>query len=82
MIAAAKIAGPHIDWAGLSPLHRRVSAARCVVLMLGLLRSRAMRETAVPALSIATPRRSRSACRSGSGASATTSSPARCASTS
>ena len=52
MISAAKIAGPEIDWAGLSPLIAVLGGA-LVVLMLGLLRSRAMRETAVPALSIA-----------------------------
>ena len=51
MIAAAKIAGPHIDWAGLSPLIA-VFAGALLVLMLGLLRSRAIREKAVPALSI------------------------------
>ncbi len=54
MIAAAeKIAGPHIDWAGLSPL-LAVFAGALVVLMLGLVVSRAARETAVPALSIVT----------------------------
>ncbi|HEV7805859.1 MAG TPA: NADH-quinone oxidoreductase subunit N, partial [Solirubrobacteraceae bacterium] len=52
MISAAKIAGPHIDWAGLSPLVAVLGGA-LVALMLGLLRSRAVRETAVPALSIA-----------------------------
>jgi NADH-quinone oxidoreductase subunit N len=51
MTAAAKVAGPHIDWAGLSPLVA-VLAGALLVLMLGLLRSRAMREKAVPALSI------------------------------
>jgi NADH-quinone oxidoreductase subunit N len=50
MISAAKIAGPHIDWAGLSPLVAVLGGA-LVALMLGLLRSRAVRETAVPALS-------------------------------
>jgi NADH-quinone oxidoreductase subunit N len=50
MICAAKIAGPHIDWAGLSPLVAVLGGA-LVALMLGLLRSRAARETAVPALS-------------------------------
>jgi NADH-quinone oxidoreductase subunit N len=52
MIGAAKIAGPHIDWAGLSPLVAVLGGA-LLVLMLGLLRSRAIREKAVPALSIA-----------------------------
>ncbi|MBW3654141.1 MAG: hypothetical protein KY433_11285, partial [Actinobacteria bacterium] len=53
MIAAAeKVAGPEIDWAGLSPL-LAVFAGALVVLMLGLVVSRAARETAVPVLSIA-----------------------------
>ena len=46
-----KIAGPDIDWAGLSPLIAVLGGA-LVVLMLGLMRSRAVRETAVPGLSI------------------------------
>jgi NADH-quinone oxidoreductase subunit N len=53
MIAAAqKVVGPHIDWAGLSPLIAVLGGA-LVVLLLGLVVSRAARETAVPALSIA-----------------------------
>ncbi|MDP1848762.1 MAG: NADH-quinone oxidoreductase subunit N [Solirubrobacteraceae bacterium] len=52
MIAVAeKVAGPHIDWAGLSPLIA-VFGGALIVLLLGLSRSRAARETAVPALSI------------------------------
>jgi NADH-quinone oxidoreductase subunit N len=51
--AAAKVAGPQIDWAGLSPLIA-VFAGALVVLLLGLVVSRAARETAVPMLSIAT----------------------------
>ncbi len=51
MISAAKIAGPEIDWAGLSPLIAVLGGA-LVALMLGLLRSRGAREIAVPALSI------------------------------
>ena len=51
MTAAAKIAGPEIDWAGLSPLIA-VFGGALVVLMLGLARSRAVREIAVPALSV------------------------------
>ena len=51
LAAAEKIAGPHIDWAGLSPLVA-VFGGALVVLLLGLSRSRAARETAVPALSI------------------------------
>jgi NADH-quinone oxidoreductase subunit N len=50
--AAAKVAGPHIDWAGLSPLIA-VLAGALVVLLLGLVVSRTARETAVPALSVA-----------------------------
>ncbi|CAA9498899.1 MAG: NADH-ubiquinone oxidoreductase chain N [uncultured Solirubrobacteraceae bacterium] len=54
MIAAAeKIAGPEIDWAGLSPLIA-VFAGALVVLMLGLVVSRTARETFVPGLSIVT----------------------------
>ncbi len=49
--AAAKVAGPHIDWAGLGPL-LAVFVGALLVLMLGLSRSRAAREIAVPALSI------------------------------
>lgn len=52
MIAAAKVAGPDIDWAGLSPLLAVLSGA-LVVLLLGLLRSRTIREKVVPGLSIA-----------------------------
>jgi NADH-quinone oxidoreductase subunit N len=53
MIAAAKIAGPHIDWAGLSPFVAVFTGA-LIVLLLGLARSRALREMAVPVLSILT----------------------------
>jgi NADH-quinone oxidoreductase subunit N len=53
MISAAEIAGPEIDWAGLSPLIAVLSGA-LAVLMLGLARSREARETAVPALSVLT----------------------------
>jgi NADH-quinone oxidoreductase subunit N len=52
LIAVAEtIAGPHIDWAGLSPLVA-VFGGALVVLLLGLSRSRAAREMAVPGLSI------------------------------
>ncbi|MGH2941288.1 MAG: NADH-quinone oxidoreductase subunit N [Solirubrobacteraceae bacterium] len=51
-VAAAKISGPAIDWAGLSPLIA-VFGGALVVLMLGLVVSRIVRETVVPALSIA-----------------------------
>ena len=46
MISAAKIAGPQIDWAGLSPLIAVLGGA-LVALMLGLLRSRALRAPAL-----------------------------------
>ena len=52
VVAASKIASPEIDWAGLSPLIA-VFAGALIVLMLGLMRSRAIREIAVPSLSIA-----------------------------
>jgi NADH-quinone oxidoreductase subunit N len=51
LAATEKIAGPHIDWAGLSPLIA-VFAGALIVLLLGLARSRTLRETVVPALSI------------------------------
>ena len=79
--AAAKVAGPDIDWAGLSPLIAVLGGA-LLVLMLGLLRSRAIRETAVPALSIAEPRDRDRPVDLAVGRAHATSSPARCASTS
>ena len=45
--------GPHIDWAGLSPLVALLGGA-VLVLMLGLLRPRVVREQAVPFLALAT----------------------------
>ena len=72
--------GPHIDWAGLSPLLALLGAAT-LVLLIGLLRPRAVREVLVPLLALrGLPRRHRPG-RSGSTASRRTSSPARCAST-
>jgi NADH-quinone oxidoreductase subunit N len=50
VIAAAK--GPHIDWAGLSPLVALLGAAT-LVLLVGLLRPRLVRETLVPLLALA-----------------------------
>jgi NADH-quinone oxidoreductase subunit N len=44
--------GPHIDWAGLSPLIALLGAAT-LVLMFGLLRPRAVREVLVPLLALA-----------------------------
>jgi NADH-quinone oxidoreductase subunit N len=49
MYATAK--GPHIDWAGLSPLVALLGGA-CVVLLVGLLRSQAIRRHGVPALAL------------------------------
>jgi NADH-quinone oxidoreductase subunit N len=51
IVAAAKVAGPHIDWAGIAPLVAIFGGA-LAVLLLGLARSRTARETAVPGLSI------------------------------
>ena len=44
--------GPHIDWAGLSPLVALLGAAT-LVLLIGLLRPRAVREVLVPVLALA-----------------------------
>jgi NADH-quinone oxidoreductase subunit N len=44
--------GPHIDWAGLSPLMALLGAAT-LVLLIGLLRPRAVRELLVPLLAFA-----------------------------
>jgi NADH-quinone oxidoreductase subunit N len=44
--------GPHIDWAGLSPLVALLGAAT-LVLLIGLLRPRAVREVLVPLLALA-----------------------------
>jgi NADH-quinone oxidoreductase subunit N len=52
-LAAAKVRGPHVDWAGLSPLVALLGGA-VLVLMVGLLRSRLAREVLVPLLAIAT----------------------------
>ena len=43
--------GPHIDWAGLSPLVALLGAAT-LVLLIGLLRPRAVREVLVPLLAL------------------------------
>jgi NADH-quinone oxidoreductase subunit N len=47
------LAGPHIDWAALSPLIA-LSAGALVVLVVGLLRPRVIREQIVPSLAILT----------------------------
>ncbi|MDQ3677943.1 MAG: NADH-quinone oxidoreductase subunit N [Actinomycetota bacterium] len=52
-MSALAVSGPHIDFAGLSPLVA-VFGGALIVLMLGLMRSRFARETLVPALSIVT----------------------------
>jgi len=44
--------GPHIDWAGISPLVALLGAAT-IVLLVGLLRPRAVREVLVPLLAFA-----------------------------
>jgi NADH-quinone oxidoreductase subunit N len=49
LIAAAK--GPYIDWAALSPLVA-LAGGTCVVLMVGLLRSRFVRRQVVPFLTL------------------------------
>src|SRR5262245_63655936 len=50
IVAAAK--GPHIDWAGISPLIALLGGAT-VVLLVGLLRPRVVREVLVPLLALA-----------------------------
>jgi NADH-quinone oxidoreductase subunit N len=51
-LAQAKVQGPTIDWAGLSPLLALLGGAT-FVLMLGLMRSRIVREFFVPLLALA-----------------------------
>jgi NADH-quinone oxidoreductase subunit N len=51
VIAAATMKGPHIDWAGLSPLVALLGAG-VLVLILGLFRSTFVREKVVPFLAI------------------------------
>ena len=52
-LAAARIAGPHIDWAGFSPIVA-LTAGGLIVLVVGLLRSEFVRSKLVPALSLLT----------------------------
>jgi NADH-quinone oxidoreductase subunit N len=52
-VTALAVSGPHIDWAGLSPLVA-VFVGALVVLLLGLARSRTIREVTVPSLSVLT----------------------------
>src|ERR1700759_2374349 len=49
--AAAKVTGPHIDWAALSPI-LVPAAAGCVLLLVGLVRSPLVRERVIPVLAI------------------------------
>jgi len=51
VLAAAAISGPKIDWMAISPLVALVGGA-CLVLMAGLLRSRLVRQTLVPLLTL------------------------------
>ena len=74
-LAAAKVSGPHIDWAALSPVIALTGAA-CIVLLVGLLRAR-VRAHARGAGPDAGRLAVTSACASGSGATNRSSSPAR-----
>jgi NADH-quinone oxidoreductase subunit N len=51
ILAAAAVKAPHIDWAALSPILAMLGGS-LVVLLVGLLRSRVVRETLVPLLSV------------------------------
>jgi NADH-quinone oxidoreductase subunit N len=53
IVAAASVKAPAIDWAALSPVVALLGGS-LVVLLVGLLRSRVVRETVVPLLSLAT----------------------------
>lgn len=52
LLATSHVKGPHIDWAGISPVVALLGGA-CVVLLLGLLRSRFVREHLVPGTAFA-----------------------------
>ena len=52
VLAQAKVQGPSIDWAGLSPLLALLGGAT-LVLMLGLVRARVARELLVPLVAVA-----------------------------
>ncbi|MBJ7328990.1 MAG: NADH-quinone oxidoreductase subunit N [Solirubrobacteraceae bacterium] len=52
LLAAAKIEGPDIDWAGLSPLIALIGGS-IIALLLGLFRSRPVREILVPLVALA-----------------------------
>jgi len=49
--AAAAVKGPHIDWAALSPILALLGGS-VLVLVVGLMRSRVVRETIVPLLTL------------------------------
>jgi NADH-quinone oxidoreductase subunit N len=49
--AAAQLHGPHINWAALSPLEALIGGS-VIVLLVGLLRPRFIREQVVPALTV------------------------------
>jgi NADH-quinone oxidoreductase subunit N len=51
MLATAHLKGPHVDFAGLSPLIALLGGA-VIVLMVGLIRSRFVRSQVVPALTL------------------------------
>ena len=51
LLATAHLKGPHVDWAGLSPLVALLGGA-AIVLLVGLLGSRLIRSQVVPALTL------------------------------
>jgi NADH-quinone oxidoreductase subunit N len=53
LLATAQLKGPHVDFAALAPMEALLTGS-IVVLMVGLLRSRAARHVAVPALTLVT----------------------------
>jgi NADH-quinone oxidoreductase subunit N len=53
LFAAARIKGPHIDWASLSPI-LALTAGGLIVLLVGLLRSEVVRSKIVPVLALVT----------------------------
>jgi NADH-quinone oxidoreductase subunit N len=53
LLAAAKVQGPHIDWAAMSPIVA-LTTGGCVVLLVGLLRSPFVRRQLVPLLTLLT----------------------------
>ncbi|MBV9916222.1 MAG: NADH-quinone oxidoreductase subunit N, partial [Solirubrobacterales bacterium] len=53
LLAAAKLKGPYIDWLSLSPIVA-LAGGTLIVLMVGLLRARVVREQVLPVLSLLT----------------------------